>query len=102
MKHPVEDDDDCKKLIRKLNSHFLPKKNKQHPRYTFSKQRQEPGESIVNYTARLREKAKDCEFGDQTDDRIFEQLIQRIKNNDLIKKSIQKRWTLDQFLEEAS
>ena len=51
---------------------------------------------------RLREKAKDCEFGPQTYDRILEQLIQTIKDNDLIKKSIQKRWILDQFLEEAS
>ena len=80
----------------------MPKKNKQHARYTFRKQRQEPRESIINYTARLREKAKDCEFGDQTVDRILEQLIQTIKDNDLIKKSIQKSWPLDQFLEEAS
>jgi len=50
----------------------------------------------------LREKAKDCEFGPQTYDRILEQLIQTIKDNNLIKKSVQKRWILDQFLEEAS
>ena len=87
----AEGDNDYKKLIRKLNNHFLLKKNKQHTRYTFSKQRQEPGKSIVSYTARLRAKAKDCEFGDQTNDRILEQLIQTIKDNDLIKKSIQKR-----------
>ena len=61
---PVEDNNDYKKLFQKLNNHFLLKKNKQHTRYTFSKQRQEPGESIVSYTARLRAKAKDCEFGD--------------------------------------
>ena len=87
----AEGDNDFKKLILKLNNHFLLNKNKQHTRYTFSKQQQEPGESIVSYTARLRAKAKDCEFGDQTNDRILEQLIQTIKDNDLIKKSIQKR-----------
>ena len=99
---PVVGDDDYKKLKRKLNNHFLPKKNKQHARYTFSKQRPEAGESVVNYAARLREKAKDCEFGEQIDDRILEQLIQTIRNNDLIKKSIQKKWNLDRFIEEAS
>ena len=67
-----------------------------------SEQRQEPEESIANYTARLRAKAKDCEFGDQTDDRILEKLIHTIKGDDLIKKSVQKRWTLHQFLQEAS
>ena len=50
----------------------------------------------------MREKARDCEFGDQTDDRIIEHLIQTVKDNDLIKKCIQKRWNLDQFIEEAS
>ena len=87
---PDEDDDDYKKLIQKLNNRFLPIKKEQHARYTFSKQRQEPGESIVNYTARLREKAKGSDFSDQTDDRILKQLIQTIKDNYLIKKSIQK------------
>ena len=67
----------------------------------FSKQWQELGESILNYTVWLREKGKDCEFSPQTYDRILKQLIQTIKDN-LIKKSVQKRWILDHFLEEAS
>ena len=71
-------------------------------RCMFSKQRQEPGESVVSYAAQLREKAKDCEFGDQINDRILEQLIQTIQDKDLIKKSIQKKWNLDRFIEEAS
>ena len=43
---PIEDDDEYKKLKRKLDNHFLPKKNKHHARYTFSKQRIESGESM--------------------------------------------------------
>ena len=35
---PVAGDDEYKKLKRKLNRHFLPKKNKHHARYTFIKQ----------------------------------------------------------------
>ena len=61
----VGEEDAYKKLKRKLINHLLPKKNKHHARYMFSKQRQEPGESVVSCAARLREKAKDCEFGDQ-------------------------------------
>ena len=98
---PIEADDDYQMLKRKLNNHFLPKKNKHHARYTFSKQRMESHESIVTYAARMRE-ARDCEFGDQTDDRILEHLIQTVKDNDFIKKCIQKRCNLDQFIEEAS
>ena len=35
---PVVRDDDYKKLKKKLDNHFLPKKNKHHGRFTFSKQ----------------------------------------------------------------
>ena len=99
---PLVGDDDYKKLKRKLDHHFLPKKNKQHARYTFNKQKQIEGESVVIYAARLREKSQDCEFGEQTEDRILEHLIQTIKDSELVKRSIQRKWNLDQFLEEAS
>ena len=52
--------------------------------------------------ARLREKSKDCEFGEQTNYRILEHLIQTVRDNDLIKTGIQKKWDLDQFIEETS
>ena len=55
------------------------------------KQWKKLGESIINNTVRLRKKAKDCEFSDQTDSKILEQLIQTMKDNGLIKKSIQNR-----------
>ena len=44
---PLVGDDDYKKLKRKLDHHFLPKKNKQHARYKFNKQKQIEGESVV-------------------------------------------------------
>ena len=65
---PIEVDNEYEKLKRKLNNHFLPKKNKHYASYMFSKQRMESYESIVAYAARMREKARDCEFGDQADD----------------------------------
>ena len=56
-------DNEYRKLKRKLDNHFLPKKNKHHARYAFSKERLRSQESILNYAARLREK-----FGDQLND----------------------------------
>ena len=55
---PVGDDDEYKKPKRKLHNHFLPKKNKHHTRYTFNKQRMEPGECTVTSTVRIRQKVK--------------------------------------------
>ena len=44
---PVAEDNDYKKLKGKLDSHFLPKKNKHQARYTLCKQRPEGGVSVV-------------------------------------------------------
>ena len=51
---PEQGESDYDKLKRKLNLHFIPKKNKQHARYLFSKEKPQTGEPIVSYTARLR------------------------------------------------
>lgn len=89
------------KLKSKLNSYYLPAKNKQHARYKFLKLRPEANESVARYTARLREKAGDCEFEDQ-DERILEHLIQTLDNDQLIQKALSKRWNLGQFLTNAT
>ncbi|CAH3177125.1 unnamed protein product [Porites lobata] len=58
------------------------------------------GETIS--AAKLREKAKECEFGDTFDERILEHIIQTIDNKKLIKRAIIKTWDLTRFLTEAS
>ena len=60
------------------------------------------GETISVYAARLREKAKECEFGDTFDERILEHIIQTIDNKKLIERAISKTWDLTRFLTEAS
>ena len=64
------------KLRTKLNGHFTPKKNKHLARYLFLKVRLHVGETISAYAARLREKAKGCEFGNTFDERILEHIIE--------------------------
>ena len=45
------------------------------------------GETISMYGATLREKAKECEFGDTFDERILEHIIQTIDNKKLIERA---------------
>ena len=78
------------KLRTNLNDHFTPKKNKHHARYLFLKIRPHVGEAKSAYAARLREKAKECEFGTTFDARSFEHVIQTIDNKKLIEKAISK------------
>ena len=56
----------------------------------------EPSETIISYAARLRYQAKECDFGAQENERILEHLIQTIRDAELIKRAIEKRWNLDQ------
>ena len=58
-------------------------------------------ETTVAYATRLREKAHDCNFGSNYDERILEHLIKTIENSVLIQKCISKAWTLQEFLMEA-
>ena len=64
--------------------------------------RQENKETITEYAMRLKEQAEPCDFGDNREDRILEQLIQTIEDREMITKAIQKQWNLNKFLEEAS
>ena len=96
------DGDTYVKLRTKLNEHYLPRKNKYYSRYLFLKLQPNPEETIIAYTARLREKVqRDCEFGSTHDERILELIIQTIDNKTQIKKTISKEWNLTQFLTEA-
>ena len=70
-------------------------------RYIFLKMRPGIGETTVAYATRLPEKAHDCDFDTNCDERILEHLMQTIENKSLIQKCISKSWTLSEFLAEA-
>ena len=52
-----------RKLQKKLSYYFIPKRNKHYARYRFLKTRSEIGETTVGYATRIREKAHECNFG---------------------------------------
>lgn len=99
---PDGEANEYEKLKAKLNGHFIPKKNKHHARYLFLKMTSTSSESTAAYAARLREKAAECEFGGNHDDRLLEHLIQTVEDQTLVQKAISKKWNLTQFLTEAS
>lgn len=53
-----------KSLFEALDGHFVTKVNRRAERFKFNRTKQEAGESIADYLARLREAAKDCKFGE--------------------------------------
>ena len=68
---PTEEDLDAyAKLKKKLNDYFKPQQNKHHARYLFLKMRPNSDETTSAYAARLREKAAECDFEANADERI--------------------------------
>ena len=53
-----------------LTNYFKPAKNLPYLRHQFRQAKQAEGESIAQYVTRLRQLAKDCDFGGNVDDFI--------------------------------
>ena len=94
-----KDGDVCDKLQSKLSNYFSPKKNVHYARYLFLKMKSHAGEGTVSYAAQLREKSKSCDLHDD-DKRILEHIIQTTDNTDLVRRVLNKKWTLKETLAE--
>jgi len=93
--------DEYTKFIRKLDKHFLPKKNKDYARFQLGNLQQAEEESLAKYFARVREIAKKCEYHDEND-AIRDHLIKTILNRRIRVKAIRQGWTLQEILDEAA
>ena len=93
--------DEYTKFIRKLDKHFLPKKNKDYARFQLGNLQQEEDESLAKYFARVREIAKKCEYHDEND-AIRDHLIKTMRNRRIRVKAIRQGWTLQEILDEAA
>ena len=93
--------DEYTKFIRKLEKHFLPKKNKDFARFQLGNLQQEEDESLAKYFAREREIAKKCEYQDEND-AIRDHLIKTMRNRRIRVNAIRQGWTLQEVLDEAA
>ena len=77
-------------LIRKLDNHFMPKKNKDFARFQLSEMKQQSNERLADYYAKVRDIARKCDYGTHEDDAIRDHLI-RTMHNDKIRSKANKR-----------
>uniref|UniRef100_A0A8C2ARP7 Reverse transcriptase domain-containing protein n=1 Tax=Cyprinus carpio TaxID=7962 RepID=A0A8C2ARP7_CYPCA len=66
--------------IKALEEHFIPKRNVVVERHAFRKRVQRTDETVVQYIAALRHLATTCEFADNLDDMLRDQLVENIAN----------------------
>lgn len=101
----LEQDDDIvdyvsdayQRALRKLNSYYLPKVSRIYERSVFRKLERDVGEKIESFVLRLKKQAEFCDFGDQIDWMIVDQVVEKMKENELKKKILKGNFNLDEI-----
>lgn len=76
--------------VLKLNRFFEPKKNVSYERHVFRQMKQNANERIDMFLMRLREQAERCDFGDQLDGNIRDQITSGCAS-DILRRKILER-----------
>lgn len=84
------DEDVYDDAIRKLNQFFEPKQNVSYERHVFRQLKQNPSERIDMFLMRLREQASRCEFGEQSDENIRDQITTGCTSDILRRKMLER------------
>lgn len=86
---------------KKLNAHFLPKKNVSYQRHLFRKECQHADETVAQFVVRLRKLAITCTFpANETDNFIRDQVIDKCSSRKLREKLLaESNLTLTKVLE---
>ena len=81
---------DYEKAVKALNDYFIPKVNSTYQNHLFRSMEQQDGETVAQFVTRLRQVVKDCDYGDQAENQIRDQVVQRCKSHALRKKLLEK------------
>ena len=90
-----------KKIIAKLDNHFIHMVHPDCARNKLEKMRQNEGESVAQYHVRLRLQVTKCSFTDP-DDVIQSKSLQTMRDKKLRREAMVKRYTQQQLLEHAA
>ena len=95
---------DYEKAVKALNDYFIPKVNSTYQNHLFRSMEQQDGETVAQFVTRLRQVVKDCDYGDQAENQIRDQVVQRCKSHELRKKLLEKgeKLTLELLLSTAA
>lgn len=85
-----DEENEFEATARILTKHFVKKRNVTFERHIFRGLQQGPTEKIEQFVIRLRQQAQKCNFADQRDDNIKDQLIAKCLSADLKTKILDK------------
>ena len=76
--------------MKVLDDYFIPKANVPFERHLFRQIAQEMGETVDQFVCRLRQRAASCDFGDNEDDYIRDQVIDKCHSSVIRRKFLEK------------
>lgn len=83
-------DNEYKQVVNRLNDFFEPKRNISYERLVFRQLKQNKNERIDFFMLRLREQAERCDFGDQLDENIRDQITTGCFSDALRRKILER------------
>lgn len=81
--------------VTALNDYFIPKVNSVHARHLFRSTLPKAKETVHQYVIRLKTAAKDCEFGEETDNQIRDQVLAHYKSEYFQRKASEEKGDFD-------
>ena len=79
-----------KTAVDALNLYFIPQVDMMYARHCFRQLTQAPGETIRQFTTRLRRAVKDCDCGDDTDNQIRDEILCKCSNTHIKRKLLEE------------
>ena len=76
--------------MKVLDDYFIPKANVPFERHLSRQIAQEMGETVDQFVCRLRQRAASCDFGDNEDDYIRDQVIDKCHSSVIRRKFLEK------------
>ena len=86
---------DYRKVVDALNAYFAPKVDTTYGRHCFRQLVQAPGETILQFATRLRRALKDCDYGEDTDNSIRNEILCKCTTTYIKRKLLEEREELE-------
>ena len=82
---------DYRKVVDALNAYFAPKVDTTYARQCFRQLVQAPGETIRQFATRLRRASKGCDYGEDTDNQIRDEILCKCTSTYIKRKLLEER-----------
>ena len=89
--------DSYQRAIRQLNEYFLPKVSRIYERSVFRKMDRDLNEKIESFILRLKKQAEYCDFGEQTEFMLIDQIVEKLQETQVKKKILRGNYNLKEI-----